>query len=174
MFCGTKRAELAPISIIISTLAAWAYTKCATEQVHDDVFDLITAVIRAMPTFIRREPRVGGEYFVIENETAVGENFADKWNVDARLAIAFFEWHQDALTSVDSLLQIDGIDKYAEALSTKFGAKKDQVKAALASISDPIGHARSAGQLFVSSGVGLITSHAFGSVAVPKNTFYGQ
>lgn len=174
LFVGTTHADLAPISVIITTLAGWAYAKCARQQVHSDAFDFITAVIREMPMFIRIEMRSGQKNFIIENETTAGENFADKWNSDTRLAKAFYEWHMDALTSVESLLHIEGADRFAESLSNKFGAKREQVREILASITNPIAQARSAGLLSVAPTFGLITPQAYGSVAVPKNTFFGR
>lgn len=174
LFVGTTRADVAPISVIITTLAGWAYAKCAMQQVYTDAFDFITAVIREMPTFIRYEVRSGRQHFIIENETTTGENFADKWNSDTRLATSFYEWHKDALTSVESLLQIEGTDRFAESLSSKFGAKKEHVQETLTGITNSIGQARFAGLLAVAPTLGLITSPAHGSVAVPKNTFFGR
>ncbi len=173
-FVGTSRADLAPISVIITTLAGWAYARCAAQQVHADAFDLITAVIREMSSFIRTEIRAGKHHFIIENETTAGENFADKWNSDQRLAVAFYEWHKDVQTSVESLLQVEGMDQFAEHLSSKFGAKKENVRETLTKIINPIGQARSTGLLAVAPTLGLITSPAYGSVAVPKNIFFGR
>lgn len=174
MFVSTERSDLAPISVIITTLAGWAYAQCASRQVHMDAFDFITAVMREMPTFIRTEMRFGRRHFIIENETTAGENFADKWNDDERLATAFYEWHRDALISVESLLQVEGVDRFAESLSDRFGAQKEHVRETLAGIADPIGKARSAGLLAVAPALGLMPLPGYGSVAVPKNTFFGR
>lgn len=174
MFVDTGHSDTAPISVIITTLAGWAYAKCATQQVHTDAFDFITAVIREMPTFIKIEMRSGQRFYIIENETTAGENFADKWNSDQRLASSFYKWQEDALTSIESLLQIEGVDRFAESLSKSFGAKKEQVRETLASIYNPINSARAGGSLMVSPALGLITSPSPGSVFVPKNTFFGR
>lgn len=174
MFIGTSRSELAPISVIISTLAGWAYAKCAIEETHIDEYDFISAVIRKIPAFIKIETRSGIRTYIIENETTSGENFADKWNSDARLASAFFEWHEDAMSAIDSLLSIEGVDKFAENLSHKFGANKEQVRETLASFSTIISNARTTGKLIVAPTFGLTTAPALGSVFVPKNTFFGR
>lgn len=173
-FVGTNRADLAPISVIITTLAGRAYARCATQRAHADAFDLITAVIREMPSFIRTEVRSGQQHYIIENETTAGENFAEKWSSDPSRAAAFYEWHRDVQTSVESLLQVEGADKFSECLSNKFGAKKENVREMFTRIINPIGQARSVGLLAVAPTVGLITSPAFGSVSVPKNTFFGR
>ena len=173
-FVGSNRAELAPISIIITTLTGWAYAKCAREQTYDDEFDFITAVIREMPTFIRMEMRSGKPFYLIENETTAGENFADKWNHDQRLAAAFYAWHGDALEAIESLPQIQGVDQFAEKLSQSFGGKKDVVRDTMSKFIAPFGQARSAGLLKIAPSVGLISSPAFAAVAVPRNTFFGR
>lgn len=174
MFVGTDRSGMAPISVIITTLAGWAYARCATQQAYMDAFDFIIAVIREMPAFIKIEMRSGRRFFIIENETTIGENFADKWNSDARLASTFDDWHKDVLTSIESLLLLEGKDRFAESLSYKFGANKEQVRDTLASISNPISNARIAGALIVAPAMGLVTASAFGSVPLPKNTFFGR
>lgn len=174
MFVGTDFSDLAPISVIITTLAGWSYARCASQRIHTGAFDFITAVVREMSAFIQTEVRFGRQYFVIENETTAGENFAEKWNSDERLAAAFFKWHKDVLASLESLLLVEGADQYAESLSCRFGAKKEHVREALAAITTPIGQARSAGLLAVAPSVGLISSPMPGSVAVPKNTFFGR
>lgn len=173
-FLGTGVSDLAPISVIITTLAGWSYARCASQRIHTDAFDFIMAVVREMPTFIKRELRFGRQYFVIENETTAGENFADKWNSDERLAEAFYKWHEEVFTAIESLLQLEGADQFAESFSCRFGAKKEHVREALAVITTPIGQARSAGLLAVAPSVGLISSPMRGSVAVPKNTFFGR
>jgi hypothetical protein len=173
-FVGSSRAELAPISVIITTLAGWAYAKCSTQQTYADEFDFITAVIREMPTFIEVEMRAGKPFYMVKNETTAGENFADKWNHDQKRAEAFYAWHADVLNSVQSLLQIEGVDQFAESLSQKFGGKKDVVRDTLSKFIEPIGQARSAGLLGIAPSIGLIASPSYGAVAVPKNTFFGR
>jgi hypothetical protein len=173
-FVGKSNAELAPISIIITTLAGWAYAKCASEQTYVDEFEFITAVIRMMPTFIGIEMRAEKLFYVVKNETTAGENFADKWNQDPRRASAFYSWHTEALASVESLLQIEGVDLFAESLAKNFGGKKEMVRETLSKFIEPIGQARSAGLLGVAPAVGLIASPTYGGVPVPKNTFFGR
>lgn len=174
MFSTNKHSEIAPISVIITTLASWAYAKCVAQRLHTNAFDFIIEVIREMPSFIKTEIRFGQKYYMIENETTSGENFADKWNHDPHLATAFNEWHKDALTSIESLLMIEGVDRFAESLSNKFGAKKEAIRETITSINMPINEARSRGKLIVTPALGLTSAPALGSVAVPKNTFFGR
>ncbi len=173
-FVGSNRAELAPISIIITTLAGWAYAKCASQQSYVDEFEFITAVIREMPTFIGIEMREGVRHYVIENETTAGENFADKWNDDPRRATAFYAWHAEVLSSIESLLQLEGIDQFAESLSQKFGARKENIRESFSKFIASVDQARSAGLLSVAPTIGLMTSPSYGAITVPKNTFFGR
>jgi Second Messenger Oligonucleotide or Dinucleotide Synthetase domain len=173
-FAGSNSSELAPISVIITTLAGWAYASCSTQQTYANEFDFVTGVIREMPTFIELEMRSGKPFYIVKNETTAGENFADKWNHDPKRVKAFYEWHADVLDSVESLLQIEGVDQFAERLSHKFGGKKDAVRDVLSKFIEPIGQARSKGLLGISPSIGLINSPSFGSVAIPKNTFFGR
>ena len=46
---------LAPISIVITTLASRSYGHCVSNFVFEDEFDLLCAVIRHMPRFIERQ-----------------------------------------------------------------------------------------------------------------------
>lgn len=173
-FVGKSNADLAPISIIITTLAGWAYAKCASRNTYADEFEFITAVIREMPTFIDIETREAKPFYVVKNETTAGENFADKWNDDPRLPRAFYSWHSNVLASVESLLQIEGVDLIAESLAKSFGAHKEMVRETLSKIVEPIGRARSAGLLSVAPSVGLVATSVHGGVPVPKNTFFGS
>lgn len=174
MFSNRNSPELAPISVIITTLASWSYAKCVTKRLHTNPFDFIVDVIREMPSFIKTDIRHGQKNFMIENETTSGENFADKWNHDSRLATAFNEWHTDALQSIESLLMIEGIDRFAESLSQKFGAKKEVARETFTSINKPINEARRSGKLIVAPLLGLTNAPVLGSVAVPRNTFFGR
>ena len=76
-----KRSELAPISMIITNLAAHAYAGEA------DLFTALRSIVDKMPTFIRASaPR-------IPNPTDPFEDYAEKWATDPLLEKRFWEWH---------------------------------------------------------------------------------
>lgn len=172
-FVQSNRPELAPISVIITTLAGRAYEACVKTKIYTDEFDLIVSIVEAMPNFIQIEMRSGKPYYTIENETTAGENFADKWNEDPQRVGAFYEWHLDALSSIKNLLQLEGIDQFADNLSKKFGGKEPQVREILNKIIAPIGQARTSGLLSVAPSIGLVKSPTHSSIVIPKNTFFG-
>jgi hypothetical protein len=165
---------LAPISVILTTLAAWSYAVCVRRNIYADLFELIEDVIRCMPEFIRIDERNGKPFYLIENETTVGENFAEKWNQDARLPAAFYAWHKGVLASVASLLQIEGSDQIGRHLSESFGVSRAQVQRIFGTHLTAVGAARNAGTLRVAPSLGIVTAPAVGAVTVRSNTFYGR
>ena len=74
--------ENAPISIIITTLAARAYNG------EDNVYEALRNIVAKMPLFI--EQRHDGYW--VENPVMSEENFADKWNETPAKATAFYQW----------------------------------------------------------------------------------
>lgn len=71
-----------PISIIITTLSAMAYSGEA------GVYDAVKKILETMSAFIEVE---GGKYY-IPNPSNPQENFADKWNDEPAKATAFLDW----------------------------------------------------------------------------------
>ena len=173
-FIGKWNADLAPISIIVTTLAGWAYGKCATQQTHSNAYDFMVAVIQEMPKFIRIENRSGLIHFMIENETTKGENFADKWNSNPQLATAFYEWHSEALIFTQSLMMLEGADSFSDSFTKNFGTKKDDIRQVLAGLTDPVNLARAEGRLAIAPALGVIVTPMGKAVSVPKNTFFGR
>jgi len=80
--------ERRPFSIIITTLAARAYTG------HTDIADALIAIINEMPRYIDNR---NGKWWV-ENPAHPEENFADKWNEKADRRVAFLTWLGKART----------------------------------------------------------------------------
>ena len=162
---------LAPISIVITTLASRSYEDCVTKFSFDDEFDVLCAVIRGMPRFIDMQVIDGRHHWFIWNETTTGENFAEKWNSDPRLAESFFDWHGRALADIERLVHIDGLDKLTKSLSESFGP--GLANRALDGLTKDISAARAAGLLSVVPAVGLRGNQPRGGTTVRLNTFFG-
>lgn len=173
-FLAPERKDLAPISIIITTLAAWSYAECVAKRHYADAFELIIDVIARMPDFIRVEDVGGRKTYVVENETTIGENFAEKWNRDERVATAFFNWHKNALNAFNLLLLIEGFDAIGTHLSKSFGVRLESAKRSLEPHTKAIGVARASGTLQVVPSLGVVTSAARSGVGVRPNTFFGR
>ncbi|TAM43569.1 MAG: nucleotidyltransferase [Gammaproteobacteria bacterium] len=162
---------LAPVSVILTTLIAWSYAHCARSASYPSELDFVIDVVRRMPEFIIRENRGGAIYYSIPNETTEGENFAEKWNRDPRLAASFFEWHQGLTLLLGAFNEARGVDKVAKVLSVAFG--ESAVGTAVARWTNAITSARTSAELSVAPGVGLAAGHATGT-RIPHNTFFGR
>lgn len=71
-----------PASIILTTLAAWAYNN------EPDLTDAVASIVNGMKSHIEYKD---GKYYVM-NPAEDGENFAEKWNEDSARRDAFFGW----------------------------------------------------------------------------------
>src|SRR5258708_21327957 len=162
--------SLAPISIIITTLAAQSYAFCVRQFEFDSELDVLSATIRLMPTFVQIGAAGGRRQWFVPNETTNDENFAEKWNQDAKLATAFYDWHAAAVSTIDTIIAMRGLDHLSKGLGEAFG--HEPVTRVIDSITHTISSARSAGRLVVAPSVGLAVASIPGAT-VRSNTFYG-
>ena len=166
-------SSLSPISVIITTLASRSYEHCASSLAYESEFDLLCDIIRFMPNYIEIGTTADGRrQWFIWNETTTAENFAEKWNADPERAIAFYNWHARALADIQSLPNIEGLDRLTKSLRESFGAIP--ADRALAGLTADISSARSRGILSVAPAVGLHIGRSPGMTAVRPNTFYGE
>lgn len=165
--------EIAPISVIITTLAMMAYEYCIYRHVFEDELDVLVETIRMMPHFIERPFIDGQQAYAVWNETTQGENFAEGWNKDARKAKAFYDWHEIALADFEALRDGVGQDKLALNMQRSFG---DRVaNKILEKHISTVSGARKTNSLLVAPAIGLTTTKAAAATtAVPSNTFFGD
>ena len=158
----------APISIILTTLAAQAYERMVRFSQFDNEFQLVTAAIRAMPDFIRIEDINGKQTYFIDNPTTDGENFAERWNKHPERAQAFYAWHGNAVNSLNELLEKRGTDQVYRFLEASIAGTRDTEKLRNM-ITSRFTAARERGILKSSAaGLGLTSGRT-----VKGNTFYG-
>jgi len=165
-----RDASLAPISIIITTLASQSYQYCVTGFVYDSEFDLLCDIVRNMPAFIQTAIAGGRLQWFIWNETTQGENFAEKWCADPRRAEAFFTWHTRVLADLEKLLAARGLDHLQKSLADSFG--QVPVTKAFDALTTAVSAARNTGRLAVSPTAGLLAASAV-ATPVRANTFFG-
>jgi hypothetical protein len=115
--------DIAPISIIITTLAARSYEYCVRLTSYDTEFDVLVATIRLMPHFIERPVENGRQIYLVSNESTRGENFADRWNSEPQRATAFYRWHEIAVADFESLAALEGRDLITRKLENSLGSK---------------------------------------------------
>jgi hypothetical protein len=171
MFQDAKTCDLRPISVIITTLASQAYERVVLAGLYESEFDLFVQVIEQMPAFIKTRLVDGKVLYDIPNETVRGENFADRWNNDARLPAAFYAWHKAALQAVRTLPDLRGLDVLAEHMTKSFGAGVGP--RILNDVTSEVSAQRAAGRLGVAPVVG-VTAGAAAATPVRANTFFGR
>jgi hypothetical protein len=166
-----RDASLSPISVIITTLAAWSYEYCVRSSVFDSELDVMCAVIRHMPNFIERRDVAGQVQRFVWNETTEGENFAERWNAEPARVQAFFDWHAAAMADLERLAKSEGLDRLGEILPQAFGQTptSEVTQDLFASVSV----ARRKGDLALAPQVGLTIASTERATPVRANTFYG-
>ena len=161
---------VAPISIIITTLAAKSYERCVMSSQYATDLDLLLDVVRGMLDFIDRRVIDGKTQYAVWNETTEGENFAEKWNESPERAEAFFSWHRAACTELANLEELVGIHEVRGALSRSFGEKP--VGGVFDEVMRGTSEARENRVLRVAPVVGVTTSGI--GAKVPRHTFFGR
>ena len=175
-WCGrTERwqVEFAPISIIITTLAAMSFEReFRSGRSFAGTYDLIRRVIAGMPAYIEQR-NVGGQMQWWVQSPVAPENFANRWNQDARWALAFREWHAVALASVNEIASATGLDGARLLLDSSYGTSS--AAKAINSYSLQVRSARdSNGLRFAPAAGGLTASSAMAGTPVSRHTFFGD
>lgn len=162
--CFQQNGDDAPISIIITTLAAKAYSG------ETDLYEALCNILKRIPENIECRD---GVYWV-ENPVMSEENFADKWNQIASKRTAFFNWLARARREiVDNPLACFGTDEIAKRFGDCLG--EAPVNRAVKAMGNDAYTARQSGNLFINGLTGGIsTTAATGSKAVKEHTFFGQ
>jgi Second Messenger Oligonucleotide or Dinucleotide Synthetase domain len=164
--------DVAPLSVIITTLASRSYEWCVTNREYENELELLFDVIRHMPDTIQIRHVEGRVQWFIWNETASGENFAEKWNRRPEPAEAFYAWHQRFSSDLALLEAVSGLDRLGDLLKGLFGSRP--ATAAIDSITERVSTARRAGNLRVGPAVGVSVGAIPASTSVRANTFYGN
>lgn len=154
----------APISIIITTLAARSYEYVIKNKSATTFYDTLVMMVEAMLLFI--EKRNDGKW--IPNPVNPKENFADKWKSKKEKEVNFFRWHTEFLNMLRSDRIKKGMKEVGDLLKENFGTRA--VNEALNKIGDAARVEREAGRLRVAS------SGILGAVgtAVKSHTFHGS
>lgn len=154
----------APISIIITTLAAKAYNG------EESLYDAIVGILNNMSDYIENR---NGVYWV-QNPVMKDENFADKWQQHPERQRAFFNWIKRAREDfITNPLKVEGLYELSEIFKKSLG--EAPVKRAFNSYGDDMFKARNEGKLY-STGLttGLSTTETVGATKVKGHTFFGE
>lgn len=166
-----RAQECAPISVIITTLLARSYERCALQNVYEDELEMLMDVIFGMIDFIEN---TGGKWY-IWNETTAGENFAEKWNTHPDRAESFFTWHRIFVDEVRELLAAEGMDRIGRRLEDSLGSGPASI--GVRHLEDAITSSRR-NQSLRYGAAGLTAASAAtpaaGAAQVARNTFFGR
>jgi hypothetical protein len=161
----------APISIVITTLTAYAFLRLISNH-YDDAIDLMADVVDSMCAGITH---IDGEDGSIEawvtNPLNEKENFADKWKIHPAREEAFYEWHRAFKRDLDGLAE-SGLDGLAHGLTNLID--EPLAKGVLVEVASRINASREYGSTLVSSAGRIAVASGARVAAVPKNTFYGE
>lgn len=155
----------APISIIITTLAARAYGGERT------VYDALERILCHMQDFI--EVDENGDYKVM-NPVMEEENFADKWNTNPHKVECFNTWLKQAKKDIlDSPMTEVGTVEQGKLIMKSFG--ENITKLAYGRVGDNARNMREESGLYINGLKGGITAYTTDtSKEIPKHTFYGR
>ena len=158
-----ENSENAPISIIITTLAALSYSN------EPGVYDALRAILNRMDSFIERGP----QGYRIMNPVDQKENFADKWNEEPVKAKTFFRWLEKAREDLNALEEASSTTELHAALERLAGGI--MAKRAHMAYGEELKESRNLGKLFASA-TGLSSAAeppSPSAVPVKRHTFYG-
>ena len=140
------RLQDRPASIIITTLAAWAY------QGGGGLYDVLCATANTMGGHLLH---VDGRW-VLPNPAQEGENFCDAWATEPRRAVHFFEWLEAARSTFEDFGRAGGLDHTVQRFADAFG---DRAASATAQcLAESVRTPRQQGKLGIISGGTLVTS----------------
>ncbi len=106
--------DLAPISMIITNLAARSY------EGEPDILEAMTNIVERMPTFIRADRPF------IPNPADLAEDYADKWASDPRLRKSFWDWYYALKSDLARLPAILGTTRLDPEIQTVFAVNLTQ------------------------------------------------
>ena len=149
-----------PVSIIITTLAAWSYDG------QTDLYDALARMALSMPDHIELR---NGVYWVA-NPVNARENFADKWAEHPIRRQKLLSWLTKVQTDLKDLSEIRGIPEISKILFGTFGEAVTQK--AVKQIGAAFTQQRQSGMLRMSSGTGTLGT--IGATRVREHTFYGS
>ena len=162
--CFKNNDDDAPISIIITTLAAKAYNG------EKNVYEALCTILNHMHEYIEIKDGV----YWIKNPVMEEENFADKWNLYPQRKDSFCKWlYQAKEDLISNPLDAVGIDSLGKLFKVSLG--EAPVSRAFRSYADDMLNARKKGELYsVGLTSGLTTRVTSKATQVKGHTFFGQ
>lgn len=160
-----KKPENAPISIVLTTLAADHYGKESSVNVAlMNILGGIAARIKALPP---------GDRIVVCNPSNDDEDLSERWEHDREAWESFVDFIETFHRQWQALNQQRGIDAIAGVLERLFG--EEPIKTVVREAALAVQAKREMGALAVARSSGIIVgSSAPDSTRIRPNTFYGD
>ncbi|RUS67265.1 hypothetical protein CUZ56_01208 [Saezia sanguinis] len=121
-----RKADAAPTSVFLTTLAAMAYIQEAPRP-HESPLELLLDIAQRMPgCFERTRLPDGSEEWKLPNPAAPQSNLAEGMNSPVQQQ-AFWQWHHKLINDLDAILSAienhSGMDVLLKALGSAFGPR---------------------------------------------------
>lgn len=154
-----------PISVIITTLAAYAY------EGQTNILDALVGVIDRMHLFVEDEidPDTREAYRFVGNPVNLSENFADRWRDTPAKERKFNDWLKKVKFDINNAAQQNGQHNIIRTLSESFG--DNAVKKTFSNIGNRKQLLTEQGNNRFDATVGLSTA---GASAIKPHKFYGS
>lgn len=167
----SARRGFAPISIIITTITAYAFASVGNRH-FDTPLDLVRAIINDMPNHALRRPDEHGVLRWWLPSPVANENFANRWNDNPAWAECFFAWCNELSEFFRRLEHTAGLDERVTQLREAFG--ESAANGVAREYGDFMRKAREQGRLRMTRTGGLTAVTPGLGVTVPDHTFYGD
>ncbi len=154
--------DLAPASIVLSTLAAECYSG------NSSVFATVSEVLQSIQGRILHSP---GRLQVWNPANRVSEDLGERWEKNPAAYEAFKRWIWEFAKTWQRLGQTRGLKEISDILVALFD--ENPTREAIREVALRLGQGRQSGLLGIAAGSGLLTTES-PAIAVPRNTFYGQ
>lgn len=153
-----------PISVIITTLAAYAY------EGQTNVLEALVAVIDRMHLFIENklDQDTGEPYRFVGNPVNQSENFADRWRETPAKERKFNDWLKKVKADIANTTQQTGQHNIMSSLYESFG--ENAVKKTFSNIGNKAKLMTEGGVNRFDAAVGLTST---GASAIKPHNFYG-
>ncbi len=156
-----KTPDLAPISIVLTTLAAQHYG--GEEFVNQALEGIVDRIVAALPAFGR---------LVILNPSNLQEDLSERWDEKSGAYQAFVSGLRELQATWKQLNQQRGMANIQAVLQQLFG--EELAKAVVVEQTKAVDSLRPQQSLGVRRGSGTLAGLSAAVVPIPRNTFYGE
>lgn len=157
-----EKSDLAPVSIVLSTLSARAYLGSSS------VFETVGEILNAIQALIELSQ---DRLQVWNPANHISEDLGERWDSNPEAYTEFKFWISDFQIIWRQLEQARGYKEISEILVSLFG--EYPTRDAIREDAQHLSQARQSGRLGITAGTATLVTQS-PEIVIPKNTFYGQ